>query len=486
MRYYDLVIVGAGPAGIALAHVSCSLYRNILIIDREGTIGGCHRVKRDYEGIFTEYGPRIYFTIFYNFFMLLKELGLNMCDLFVPYKYGFISDILKSTWRVFSFYEIYVFTLSYLRYLINDNHGKNVGLYNYLLYYKFSSKSMDLLRNICKHVDNGELETVSLNKLLKIYDIMVSHKILQPKLPLDVSVFNVWKHFLENRGVDFLLNVDLKNVAVIDGVVSHITLNNGDSDTQIDCDKLIFAVPPVSLTAIIKNDEMLRNAFGNYNNLERWANLTKYKDYVSVTYHFKSDTAFALQSNNGLTLLTDWGVRVINLSEYMKKVECDNNIVLTVAITMLDKESAHILKCANDCTYDELVREAYRQLKISYLNNGEYSYNAYINPNNYYDSRDNQWKCIDSAYLNVYDEQYIPFKSSTIDNLYNLGTHNGRSFVPFNTIESAVSNGISLGAELYPDVKKRYCIIRGYYGKDYLIILILFVYISLYYYVINK
>jgi hypothetical protein len=481
MRYYDLVIVGAGPAGIALAHVSSSLYRNILIIDREGVIGGCHRVKRDYEGIFTEYGPRIYFTIFYNFFMLLKEIGLNSCDIFIPYKYNFISDILNTTWSTFNFYELYIFISSYLRYLINDNHGKTVGLYSYLLYYKFSSKSIELLRNICKHIDNGDLEQVSLNKILKIYDIMVSHKILQPKLPLDVSLFNIWKQFLENRGVDFLLNVDLKNVAVIDEVVSHIILNNGE---HIDCDKLVLAVPPISLLGIIKNDEILKDAFGNYNNVERWAGVTKYKDFISITYHFKSDTV--LPANNGLSLITDWGIRVINLSEYMKKVECDNNIVLTVAVTLLTNESSRISKCANECTYDEIIRETYRQLKLSYLNSIEYSYEAHFNPNNYYDSKRKEWKCIDNAYLNVYDEQYITFKSCTIDNLYNLGTHNGKSFVPFNTIESAVSNGISLGAELYPDVKKKYCIMRGYYSKDYLIIFILMIHLVLYYYVTNK
>jgi hypothetical protein len=348
---------------------------------------------------------------------------------------------------------------------------------------------MDLLRNVCKQIDDADIETVSLNKMLKIYDIMVSHIILQPKLPLDVSLFNNWKHFLENRGVDFLLNTELKSVAVIDNVVSHIILDTtGHAGVQIDCDKLVFAVPPVSLHAIIKDDEILKEAFGLSTSLERWVNKTKYKDYVSVTYHFKNDTV--LSSTNGLTLLTDWGIRVINLSDYMKKVECDNNVVLTVAITVLDKESAHILKCANDCTYDELIREAYRQIKTSYLSKGEYAceyaYDGYINPNNYYDSRNREWKCIDNAYLNVIDEAYIPFRSSTIENLYTLGTHNGKSFVPFNSIESAVSNGISLGTELYPDVKKRYCIIRGYYGKDYLIILILFAYISLYYYVITK
>jgi UDP-galactopyranose mutase len=67
MKYYDLIILGAGPSGLALAHVSTSIYRNILIIDREQEIGGIHRVIRDYYGVYTEYGPRIYMTAFYIF-----------------------------------------------------------------------------------------------------------------------------------------------------------------------------------------------------------------------------------------------------------------------------------------------------------------------------------------------------------------------------------------------------------------------------------
>ena len=95
MRYYDLIIVGAGPSGLALAHTTSSIYRKVLIIDKEQDIGGCHRVKRNSDGMFTEHGPRIYLSIDYNFFNLINELGLNIEDIFVKYKYS-IHDKNKS------------------------------------------------------------------------------------------------------------------------------------------------------------------------------------------------------------------------------------------------------------------------------------------------------------------------------------------------------------------------------------------------------
>jgi phytoene dehydrogenase-like protein len=82
MSYYDLVIVGGGPAGLALAHCCSRLHKKILVIDKEHTIGGCHRVKRVHNGMFTEHGPRIYLSIYLNFFYLLSEIGIKQDDIF--------------------------------------------------------------------------------------------------------------------------------------------------------------------------------------------------------------------------------------------------------------------------------------------------------------------------------------------------------------------------------------------------------------------
>lgn len=67
---YDIVIIGAGPTGLAFAQCCKNLNLKILIIDREQTIGGCHRVRREFinnEYIFTEHSPRVYFNNFVNF-----------------------------------------------------------------------------------------------------------------------------------------------------------------------------------------------------------------------------------------------------------------------------------------------------------------------------------------------------------------------------------------------------------------------------------
>ena len=479
MRYYDLIIVGAGPAGLALAHASSSLYRRILIIDKETEIGGCHRVKRDVNGLFTEHGPRIYLSIYYNFFNLMNEMGLQVEDVFVNYKYSFDDVAKEKLLPHYTFYELFMFALAYLMYVINDDYGKDISLYEYLRGHGFSLKVIDIFDRMCRFTDGGNVYSYSLNKILKLTDSSPMLQIYQPKAPLDVVLFSTWKKFLSNRGVDFMLGFHIVDYDIQNNNVETITLSNSE---KIRCGKLVFAVPPVALANIIQYENGLRNAFGNYNDFERWVDKTKYIDYISITYHFKDKLGLPLI--NGLTFDTDWGIVVINLSDYMETVDdadAGYSTVLSTAVSICDKNSRTTYKKANECSADELINEVHRQIKESIFTNLPDDYKAIINPNNYYDTYKNKWACRDNAYFNTYSEKYIPFYSS-INNVYNVGTHNGKSYISYTTIESAVSNAMYLAGELYPEVSKNYRIYRGITGKNVLMVVILVLFVALYYY----
>ena len=479
MRYYDLIIVGAGPAGLALAHASSSLYRRILIIDKETEIGGCHRVKRDVNGLFTEHGPRIYLSIYYNFFNLMNEMGLQVEDVFVNYKYSFDDVAKEKLLPHYTFYELFMFALAYLMYVINDDYGKDISLYEYLRGHGFSLKVIDIFDRLCRFTDGGNVYSYSLNKILKLTDSSPMLQIYQPKAPLDVVLFSTWKKFLSNRGVDFMLGFHIADYDIQNNNVETITLSNSE---KIRCGKLVFAVPPVALANIIQYENGLRNAFGNYSDFERWVDKTKYIDYISITYHFKDK--LGLPIINGLTFDTDWGIVVINLSDYMETVDdadAGYSTVLSTAVSICDKNSRTTYKKANECSADELINEVHRQIKESIFTNLPDDYKAIINPNNYYDTYKNKWACRDNAYFNTYSEKYIPFYSS-INNVYNVGTHNGKSYISYTTIESAVSNAMYLAGELYPEVSKNYRIYRGITGKNVLMVVILVLFVALYYY----
>jgi hypothetical protein len=504
MKYYDLIILGAGPSGLALAHVSSSIYRNILVIDKEQEIGGIHRGKRDYYGTYSECGPRIYMTAFYNFLALVREIGIDYKEIFAKYKYNFITTLLFR--NRLSIYEKYILLCAYCKYLLNDNYGKKTILYDYLLFYKFSTSSIDIIDNLCVYIDEGNSKTYSLNKFIKLYDILFNSKILVSSKPQDYFLFNVWKKYLENRGVTFILSDSIKNINLIDNSVSCVELYSGEN---YGCINLVLAVPPTALVNLLNNNrdkgndngndngnsedgdsnsggyknenELLKDAFGDYEELERWKENTKYKTVVCITYRFKDYVE--IMSHNGLVLITEWGITAINITEYCEKLENSEHPILSVMVTQCDTRSSYNNLTANECCDEnELIKEVYRQLKISYINYVDADYYAIINPNNYYDKNRKIWRCKDNAYYNTVDEKYIGFKSTHIENLYNLGTHNGKSYIPFNSIESAVSNGIALGREIYPDVMKKYYVRRGIYGKDIVILGVIILYIMIFYF----
>jgi phytoene dehydrogenase-like protein len=82
---YDLVIVGAGPSGLALAQCCSKSGKKILLIDKAESIGGCHRSgRRSYDNLFIEYhGPRVYSSTYKVFQHLLNEMNVDFYNLFV-------------------------------------------------------------------------------------------------------------------------------------------------------------------------------------------------------------------------------------------------------------------------------------------------------------------------------------------------------------------------------------------------------------------
>ena len=148
MLIYDYVIIGAGPSGLALAQCCSRKGERILIIEKENTIGGCHRVRRvkyknavgDTEMIFTEHGPRIYSDTYSVFQELLKEMNVDFYDLFKRYKFNITEIGGQTILSVLSIKEIGLLTLQFLYLSFDNTFGESTNLYDYLRQNNFSEK----------------------------------------------------------------------------------------------------------------------------------------------------------------------------------------------------------------------------------------------------------------------------------------------------------------------------------------------------------
>lgn len=454
---YDLVIVGAGPSGLALAHC-CSVLPNfkILIIEKSHNIGGCHRVNRvkyQEEKLFTEHGPRIYSSTYKNFDTLLRDMGTSFVDLFTPYDFQIGTVGGQTVFSTLTITELLNLTYQFICLLFNENYGKYRNMMTYMMDANYSQDAMDLIDRICRLSDGGNMHNFSLHEFLQTINQQLLYTIYQPKKPMDTSVLPLWEKYLKKRGVTIICDTTVTKFHRGYGKIESCDIK-GEITKNVRSKRFVIATPPVNLVNIIKGSD-IKDAFGDFNVLSKWSKDTDYIEYISVVFHW--DHKLTLPKVYGFPK-SDWGVAFIVLSDYMPFTEKTSKTVISTAVTITDKKSRHSGKTANQCkTKEEIIDEVFLQLKEGFPDLVKPTI-AVMTPNNYYDKNEKSWESLDTAFIPAYNTGFIPFKSHKYNNLYNLGTHNGKSIYKFTSLESAVSNAIYLACEMFPVLSRKYSV----------------------------
>lgn len=465
---YDLIIIGSGPAGLTLATLASDEIQNkkILIIDKDKTIGGCHKVNRqlfEKEYYFSEHGPRVYIGNYINFKFILNKIGIKFRDLFAKYKFTMFSasiDIISK--NIFSIREILILTREFLLFSFNSNYENDKSLIDFLNENNFTENSKQYLDKFCHIIDGGDINRISLNTFLHIINECMLYSIYQPKLPNDEGLFQIWKNYLKTKKTEFKLNTEVIGIEYED---NKKIINVRTKYGYLKSKKVIFAIPPENLKLIINNDNNNYNNDNNNLKLINYNKNTEYNQYISITFHwnykFDIDNINTILVNN-----SSWGIIAINLTDYMKFSENNSKTVISCSITLVNNKSNNINKTANECKdKNELINETFNQLNEIYNNNLPNPTLSFIN--NYY--KNGKWISNETAYIKTYNSDYIPFKID--ENLYTLGSHNGKARVHFTSMENAVSNAIYLYNELYD---KKIKIKRPFLIVDLLRILVIF------------
>lgn len=476
-KYYDVVIVGGGPCSLALAQCCSSLNKTVIIIEKENTIGGCHRVRRvpfeyknNIENLFTEHGPRVYGSGFKVFISLLKDVGLSFDDFFTLYNFSITEIGGETIWNTLNFRELLALTLAFISLVVDPKFGKNMSVNDFCIKNAFKKDSIVILDKICRLTDGATSDNYTLYQFLQLFNQHSFHKLYQPKLPNDIGLFTAWKKSLETRGVEFLLNQKVETISSDQS--NRITSVKLSNDTIIKGDSYVLAIPPINLISILQNSNNsdLLNAFGDFELLKKWALNTKYIDYISITFHW--DTVLDLKKIYGFPK-SEWGIAFVVLSDYMKFDEKCSKTVISTAITVTDVKSSSG-KIPDECSESELIQEVLLQMKSSYpdLPNPTVSL---LSPGVIYDNSLNKWISNDTAFIATTDQPFLEPQSLYYKNLYSLGTHNGKHLYNFTSIESAVTNGVSLSHRLYPILQKHYKISRNITVTDTIYIFVLLI-----------
>ena len=446
---YDYIIIGGGPTGLTLAWYLGKTNKKVLIIEKERTLGGCHRVQR-VDGLFTEHGPRVYSNSYVNFIDLLSDMELNFYDLFTEYDFD-LSNIGKKTKYDLSKYELACFTLAMLKLSLVPNYGKDKSIKTFMNQNEFSEKSKDYIDRVCRLTDGATSDKYTLFQFLQLANQQVLYKLYQPKLPNDRGLIKLWEEkLLSNKNIDILLNHDVIKLNINNNIITSLEIKDRITQNQYKMygKNIILTIPPKPLINLLKDSKGCENAFGDIKLFEKWGLQNSYFDYIPITLHWNDK--IKLPKIQGFPY-SDWGLAFIVLSNYMEfndNIELKkSNLVISTCITFPEKISKKINKTAHQCTMQEIYDEVLVQLRIVYPDLPMPD-RMIVSPQVYRNENTKKWVNIDTAYVATNENTIIPNDSKIVKNFYNCGTHNGNSHYHFTSIESAVSNGKFLANKL--------------------------------------
>jgi protoporphyrinogen oxidase len=459
--YYDYIIVGAGPAGLALAQYLRHSGQSILILDSMEVVGGCHRVVRvPYQKehqLFTEHGPRIYVSNYKNFQYLLKDMGHDFHSLFTPYRYSIQGEMIKRI-TLLSVREWTNLMGAFVLFLTDEHYGKKSTIQQFGKKHGFSRGAMDLLDRVARMTDGAGSERYTMNMLFQLLNQGFFYGIYQPRLPNDVGLFRVWENFLQDQpNIDILLEHDVVHLSYnkeVNSIQSIWAVDKKNHNTiEIKAHQVVLAVPPHAMARILKTcDDKVKNSFMPYPKLEKFVQNTNYNPYISITFHWdtKQDNAKKIHGFS----VGEWGVMFIVLSDYMDMRQEYSKTLISSCVSYLDRPSSHTGKTANQSTADEVIEETFRQLKtvMPLLQKPDV---ALISPQNSYDEKRQVWTQYDVSYFSSSKEKRMKNKGA-VKNLYNVGVQNGHSMIALTTLEAAVSNAWGLACQLEPSTPSAY------------------------------
>jgi len=417
----NVVIIGGGPAGLTAAYFFSKAGHQVTLIDAGETLGGCHRVIRNSNGLFAEHAPRVYSDSYVNTIAVMRDMGMAWDEYFTEYDFSITSIASRGAFGHLGVREVIVLAFAFVLLLL----GFSGTLQSWSVAdvgdkFGFSEGAKDYLDRVCRLTDGAPADRYSLWQFLQLVNQQMVHTLYQPRVPTDQGLFKVWETVLESHGVKIH-----KNTRVTGIDPESLTVHNGaQSWNYTHC---ILAIPPASAMAI----QGVHDAFPNMT--PDWIMETDYLPYISMSFHY-SELPESVTKTHGFPE-TEWAVVYIAVSEYWDNKQPG---VLSVTISRPDAVSSYIGKSAQQCdSAQEIIDEVVRQLNIPQ------PLEAFLTPGT--TRMDNTWHLPDTAYVAAASTKPLPFHSPTHpDSLFTLGTHNGKSWYQFTAMEAAVENALHL------------------------------------------
>lgn len=434
MTKYKYVIIGGGPTGLTLAHYLKG--NSVLLIEQHSTVGGCHRVDRSENKLFSEHGPRIYSDDYVNFYNLLTELSLNFHHIFEKnMSNSFFSRFLNDFIQHFTVREMLALYNLFFSHTNDNLYGLRMSVKDYLDDNNFTEKGKFIINNLCVMTDGATSERYTIMEFRDLFNQLSLYDIYKPRSGLDVLLFEKWVISLKSDDMfNLKLNTKVYSINTKNNTVETV-MENGKNE-KFTYDKLIIAIPPKNLVKLL--DKSGNDLFGKIDEVIKWSNDVSYNVYISFTILWKN---YKMPNISG-GLNTPWGVVYVSQQD-------GEYSVLTCAISRLNVISPATGLTANQTPdFEDIISEFFRQIRSRWVDGyvPRKPDHILLHKGNYYNK--GQWMSQDTAFVMTKNYGGINFKSVKSDDVYTCGPHTGHSFYHTTSIESAVQNAKSLSSIL--------------------------------------
>lgn len=451
---YDYIIIGAGPSGLALSYIISHMGHTCLVIDREPSPGGCHRVIRTKNGLFTEHGPRIYGDNYKTFYHLLDHAGLDPSSYFTEYKFSITpwnnksgdDSIMTTAMKIFTFKEALTFVEHYTFCALDPKPYKEVSIHT--ITQDFSKASSNYIDKMCRLSEGAGKERYTAYEFFQLLNQGIFYKIRQPNIANDKGWVTDLVKVIKKNGTRFLFNREvsgiLRNTAssLPEYEVNHIGTGSDISDSNINYARNVIFATPV---------QTLEKFFDNFSgvNLKIYKSLSTYDVYIPITLHWSKKITLTDLWGQGIG---KWNIAWIVLSDYMRN---ESETLITCCITKINVPGEGTHKSANHCNREELIDEVKLQLKP--LIGSNIPDKMLIYSTVYKDRGGNRWNSRDTAHMATpyVGNFHFPYKLDG-ENIYSVGSHNANSTYAFTSAESAVQNSYNWAHRYLPGSRKEF------------------------------
>jgi hypothetical protein len=469
MQKYDIVIFGAGIAGLTTAHELSKYNLKIAVIEKEDIIGGMARTSRYTNNMPTEHSWRGYGPFYINTFQVMKEIIYNNTSVYNNLiKYiNFINfeDSINND-KSLSLYDKLIFLYCIFYHFLSGNlrteQNKTISFTNFIESYISTNAKNKYIASIGPGIglDPYSASIYEIGNFVEMQDFRsnpaANWSIMNQ--PTSEGWFDPWYIQLKNKGVDFILSTELTELIFKDN--NAISAKLSDNST-IYANNYVLAINPYAVTDLYKNKKL-----GIDTELQKFISITYGEPHIQISFRLGFSSKINIPIKDAFIFVNS----KLNLTIYQQDnfwkpdIQLGNDIKSlwsgTACVTY--KKSELYNKRCDELTKDEFLNEIIHEISNSkefdeYLiknNNPKFTDLTIINKEIWYEWEyiNNRLQSRNKKWVNTTNNNNRPFFTTNYNNVFIAGAHCNTG-VSIWSMESATESGKRCAIEILHKLK---------------------------------